>query len=208
MKVICLNGPPLSGKDTVGRILVERHGYVPVKFAQPLIYGHCLVTGLPLEAFEQAKREDSTVRPAVIEKSEYEIKPAFGTEVFGLMAVTPVLQALARPDRPGVVVTDCGFEEELRGFATMLRIFYHEIEVELWRITRPQCTFEGDSRGFIDPRSVAVDRFLTLVNPIGLDGVSGSLGGSGGPLEELADLVGIYADPANIANIDTGQAKP
>jgi hypothetical protein len=144
MKVILLNGPPESGKDTIAHVLETLIGESAVlKFAQPIIdhmqstYGVSCVDGedknQPCEALGGKSR-----RQYAIDWSEDWIKPRFGVDWFGRQAL-----AAATSSRAEVVVfSDSGFIDESIPVVKALGL-HNCIQV---RLTRPGCDFSNDSR--------------------------------------------------------------
>jgi len=157
--VVCLNGPPRCGKDTIGemfRSMTDLKVEV-LKFAEPvkmaahatisLQTGDSMVKGM--EAYNDCKDEphvdffSATPRSAYIAMSEDYCKKLFGDDVFGEAMVRRISRLDPRPDI--VVITDCGFQEEV----DVLNTAY---DCKIVEITREGCDFENDSRGFlIDP---------------------------------------------------------
>jgi hypothetical protein len=165
--VIFVNGPPRSGKDTIGRIVTE---VFPQARATKLAHGlkvgtHALFAGLrgadgaaaaamarganTDDAFEASKAEElpyffgTTPRAAYIAVSELLCKPLFGKEFFGRLVVDMIRR---NPEVPLWVITDSGFEDEARPIM-------REVGADnctLVRLHRDGCTFAGDSRGYID----------------------------------------------------------
>jgi len=162
-KIVLVNGPPRSGKDSLGAFLKQRApSFVHVdKFARILkesahaLYG--LVDGLdrplPHDAFEDSKEETHscfyglTPREAYQKVSEVYFKKVHGQEIFGRM----LADSLERNQAPVVVLTDSGFVEE----ALCLISRFPDAEPLLVRLHREGYTFEGDTRGYIEPQGIA-----------------------------------------------------
>jgi hypothetical protein len=151
-KIILLNGPPRSGKDTVGHLIQAFTGAFSTKFAKAVKDGAHALTGLtdvPHDFFETCKDQPTTVfagmtpREFYIHYSEVVMKPLFGARVFGLRTA----QELAGPFKQGriCVVTDSGFEAEALAVADL----FGALRVELWKIYRDGTTFDGDSRSYV-----------------------------------------------------------
>ena len=167
MKILFLNGPPGSGKDYAGRLIsaLIPHAHV-TKFAKVLkerthgLYGVSSGPGggpAPHDWFESRKDEPAseffglTPREAYIGVSETYMKPTHGEDIFGKL----LLQELTSPKVQGspiAVITDSGFVEEA---ATLVHHFTPE-QCFMLHIKRRGCTFDGDSRGFVDLRDLAV----------------------------------------------------
>ncbi len=164
-KIILVNGPPRSGKDTVGDIIAKIAGGTPVKFAASLkrathAFFHALrddfsddtlyvATRASInDAYYEQTKETSmplfgglTPREAYIGASETFLKPTFDNDVFGNI----LADQIERSDKKLFVVTDSGFQSEAE---VMIRRFGLD-NVKLIRLTRAPYTFEGDSRGYI-----------------------------------------------------------
>lgn len=169
MKVIFFNGPPRSGKDYAGDVL---RSLCPaarvVKFAGVLkerthgLYGICRGGRVvPHDYFEERKDERMdefmglTPRQAYIAVSEDFMKPRHGQAVFGELLAKELSQA-AYDACPVVAVTDSGFVEEA---ATIVQHVGPK-QCRLVQIEKPGCSFQGDSRGYIDltPMGVPTSR--------------------------------------------------
>lgn len=152
-KYIVLNGPAKSGKDTIGQALhalLVMNGYKSIreKFAAPLKDGVAAFLGLTqaerLNYFEHPYIKDmkikrfmgKTPRQMLISFSEDWVKPQFGKECFG-----ELLRQRTASMQGYVVVTDCGFDDELEPF--------DKTDIAVIRLQRQGCTFEGDSRKYI-----------------------------------------------------------
>lgn len=162
--IVLVNGPPGSGKDTLGEHLIKKYPSFDIaKFAWELkerthaLYGR---PELPHDHFEQVKEKPSafflglTPRQAYIQVSETYFKPVHGDETFGKLLVQRLAEkhAFAR----GFVITDSGFESET---VPMLRHFGAD-SVILVRI-RGRGDFSNDSRSFLSLPVYTVDIFNT-----------------------------------------------
>lgn len=152
-KVICLNGPKHSGKDTIGVALkaaLVKSGYncIIEKFAQPIKSGVAGFLGLDefmaRHYFENPAVKDypssnffgMTPRQVLISFSEEWVKPKFGKQAFGTLLRDRI------EDLGGfVVVTDCGFREELEPL--------DPTDLAVVRLHRHKTNFDNDSRGYI-----------------------------------------------------------
>lgn len=133
-KILLINGPPRSGKDTAGDMVANLTGATVYKFATALKHGaHALFYGMHGDlspttcahamhaaAFEQDKDKPLerffglTPREAYIALSEVFCKPLFGTAFFGT-----VLAAQIAADAPALaVITDSGFVPEAEELCT------------------------------------------------------------------------------------------
>ncbi len=184
VKVVLVNGPPRSGKDTVGDILC-RHGSgrrliqkfaMEVKERTHAAFRIVDVTGraVPYDFFENQKEVPLdcflglSPRQAYIEFSERFYKPLFGEQVFGrLLARRLELTLLAASKQKGFrhvpdafTITDSGFAEEA---VPIVQMFDAENCV-LIRVHREGCNFDGDSRSYIDLSSLGV-KTVDVENP-------------------------------------------
>lgn len=149
---VFIQGPPRSGKDTLGEILNTRlniggvHARVE-KFAQPIVdwsesfFGvSCRHEGL--KDTKLPEMDGMSPREAAIAFSERAMKPLFGHDIFGQVLARKI--ALHTPDV--ALITDSGFLEEAQpvfdsvGLDMCLAI----------QVRRPGLTFEGDSRSYWD----------------------------------------------------------
>jgi hypothetical protein len=152
-KIVLLNGPPGSGKDTLGNHAAD---YIPYantyKFAEAVKLGtHALygMPGLPRDWFETTKEipqacfDGLTPRQAYIHYSEKVVKPIFGQQWFGKMLV----RQLEREDTELALITDSGFWSEIEP----LMDAFGKDNVLLIRIHAEDRgkTFAGDSRSYI-----------------------------------------------------------
>lgn len=111
--VICLNGPPRSGKDTVANMVYDNfkvYFWIDTKkFSKPLdrIAAATLNIDKESEKFIKYREErkydpllefecSSTMRQMLISISEDYIKPLFGKEWFGKQAANTLIQDLKR----------------------------------------------------------------------------------------------------------------
>lgn len=155
--LIGLSGPPRSGKDSVGvalaKLILERH---PVNvcvraLSMPMrkaVYG-MLGIEYSLEHYETQKdmpRPElggETIRQAMIALSECHVKMRYGHGFWGEALLNTLPMELA-PSRV-VIVTDMGFDAEVEVFVEALGA-----ENCMWpQITRPGCSFAGDSRSYV-----------------------------------------------------------
>ena len=175
MKILLLNGPPRSGKDTIGEIVKQLYPYqstILEKFAKSVKEGTHGMLGIFKEesveeanAFESWKDEPRpeffglTPRQAYIWYSEEVMKPKFGNDIFGRLTTERITRRHAeRRDIKRVVITDSGFPEE----ALCIRDRFGAHNVVLVHLYREGCSFENDSRNYIEIPGV---RPLKFRNP-------------------------------------------
>lgn len=151
MKLLVLNGPPHSGKDTLADFAVGFDDFTKFRFATPLKMGcHALLgDDLDVEKYEGPAKEipqddllGEIPREWYIEISEKVLKPKFGDDVFGRIAV----KYLKRLSPTHLVVTDSGFWDEL--FPLVQE--FGNLNVLVCRLHRAGCSYVGDSRNYLD----------------------------------------------------------
>jgi len=154
MHVIFLNGPPRSGKDTVAEILRDTHGARAIKMAAPLRRAVCSFLDVPEHTLEDIKDEPlphgngTTPRHLMQRLSEDVVKPLLGHDYFGLALAEAIQTAPAYSDL--YVVSDTGFQLELDACADELEGVLGAT-LHLWRVDRPGCSFDGDTREYVVP---------------------------------------------------------
>lgn len=180
LKVVVFNGPPRSGKGVIAKYLTEgintEDNSIPafhIEFKDELfkvcanflgksVKGflskydeRCedVVNAAPLESLpEWYKDYTGTInqrvvntqyskREFLIHVSENVIKPSFGNSAFGNALVNNL------PEEGYVFISDSGFKDELQPVIDRVG----EDNVLVVRINREGCTFEGDSRNYLEP---------------------------------------------------------
>lgn len=158
LKVIFLNGPPRSGKDTAGKAIRKRFPDAEIaKFAGPLKRMTYAMYNLPHdldpEYFDATKGDlrlefyGKTPRNSYIFTSEEIIKPFFGPDFFGKL----LLRTLWRRYLAGyrlVAVTDFGFAPE--AVPVIETVGPEKCLLMRVRGEGRGTTFEGDSRSYIE----------------------------------------------------------
>lgn len=152
MRIIALNGPPRSGKDTAAKLL----GIPVFKFASILKRSAHAMYGLdvPVDFFEDRKDQRCpefyglTPRNIYIEVSERYFKPVHGNDFFG----TVLAEALARSNHEAVAISDSGFDIELIPLIER----FGENSITVVRLHRDGCSFRGDSRNYVKDRKSVV----------------------------------------------------
>lgn len=150
-RIIFLNGPPGSGKDTIANILVCNFNGINLKYAQPLRdittsffnikdYEIDLVKNNPIDA----RKSNYRIRDFMIDISETIIKPNLGQDCFANKLVSKIKSKYYGAKL--IVVSDLGFVRELEVVYDSLKEFY---EIELWQICRQGKDFSKDSRRFV-----------------------------------------------------------
>ena len=176
-RIILFNGPPGCGKDTAAKI-VSKHlcnlNY-EYKMALPLKEACHKLLGLQgnLEDLEPLKEvpikflvkqdfnhwpsmklvnenSEMTLRQFYIHVSENMMKPMFGDDIFGRLAVENLRQCHTAV----ATVSDTGFEKE----ALPIIEYFGAEHVCLIRLHRPGKTFAGDSRNYVElPVGLSID---------------------------------------------------
>ena len=159
--IYLFNGPPSSGKDTLAKLILEHEfGEMPTrieKFAEPLKLGGAAALGIPLEELEAKWKETIipglgvTWRQYQISMSEDWYKPKFGQDIFGRLLV----ERIRRHPVEYYLVSDSGFTYEAQ---PLIDAFGMDL-VSVYHIHRDGCTFDGDSRNWIDSYSLGVKNF-------------------------------------------------
>lgn len=169
-RVLILNGPPRSGKDTLSDLIFKGcvfSSHIAGSFKRPLQEITSAILGMKvhdfLEQYEIIKDElcpnglPLTVRQLMIKISEEWVKPIGGSRYFGDLAYTQALLDSGLASRyssslydngiPGhtVVFTDGGFGEECLPFVENLGAE----NVYIVRIHREGVTFDQDSRRYL-----------------------------------------------------------
>lgn len=151
-KIILLNGPPSSGKDTAAKFLVNNIKDCKLdKFARVLkerthaLYGFPQRDFMYYELIKDVPSSDFyglTPRQAYIKVSENYFKPTHGNRVFGSI----LCQELDKVSEEIIAISDSGFAEE----AEVVIEKYGPGNVLLIKIHREGCTFKEDSRNYIE----------------------------------------------------------
>lgn len=166
-KIIFLNGPPRSGKDTLAQALWEENkSLLRMPLAQVLKARTHAALGInkPWNFYENRKDEHLdqfyglTPRQAYIWFSEKVMKPKFGNDIFARLWFDRFRTTMSSYGHPnltgisGVLITDVGFIEEVRYIATLFGRKNCTF-VSLWR---DGCDFKNDSRSYLNPHDIAL----------------------------------------------------
>lgn len=162
MKIIFLNGPPRSGKDTAALAIEEAlssWGFLTIheKFSWPnkaafaAVWQRKLDCDFNVDYYEERKGEivpeiGVSFRQFQIDFSEKFMKPLYGKDVFAHL----LLQRIEgyRAANTIFIVSDCGFQNEIDSVWNAQR--FQGRNMLLLRCTRPGTSFEGDSREMVD----------------------------------------------------------
>jgi len=168
MKIVFLNGPKGSGKDETVKLLeiatkddLITKNIVHLKFAQPLFNTlremFCLDPNEWDHMYNNHKEEQTDVlygmspREAMIWLSEKVIKPNFGKNYFGNVAVNKI-NSFPYPQEKVFIFSDSGFFEEAK---TITDAFTPEICYYV-KLMRHGKTFDGDSRSYWNPKDANI----------------------------------------------------
>lgn len=165
MKIIITNGPPRSGKDTMCGLIREGItgcDLIPLSYKKTLYVGVARRYGLSVEAVYQMnadtliKDEPSdlfggkSVRQALIFESEEVIKKEYGPQGVAIQTFKLLEEeyGIERLKNAVLYCSDGGFNSEL--FAAYDYFGIGVEDVYILRMLREGCSFEGDSREFLD----------------------------------------------------------
>jgi hypothetical protein len=165
-KLLILNGPPSSGKDTIANILYKHYDCRRFKFSNPLKKALVSLFELDVDWMTLEKTKDlstnrffgMTFREAQIWLSEEVMKPKFGPDIFGYLMLRQ-LYSPYRSNGPFDVISDTGFMSEVD-------CVYQNLppkSVYLLRIHRNDCTFSNDSRGYLEHPKINSDDFYNTL---------------------------------------------
>lgn len=159
--VIILNGPPGSGKDTIGEAWINTRDFSITKhlnaFKVPMFRIAAEVLDMSYHDFlgnynenrewKEKKRPewgDRSVRDLMIHISEVFVKPFFGSDYFGKISADVVRQYQGfQGNRHVIVFTDGGFPFEIEELEK-------EFPVQVIQLHREGCDFTGDSRSYVE----------------------------------------------------------
>ena len=166
-KIILVNGPPYSGKDTAWEAYPKG---IRTKFARSVKEGTHAAFGLDtddydMDFFEHTKDIPNklffgkTPREAYIAYSETFMKPFTGDKgVFGKLTsrwIDDIVMEWSKNNLPELpfIITDSGFREE----AEVIVEHFGPENVKLIRAHRKDCNFDNDSRSYINLDDLGVD---------------------------------------------------
>jgi hypothetical protein len=167
-KIILLNGPPSSGKDTAAKhirklynskedfgLTEPRQACLLDRFSMPIKRAFAATMGLPID-------EDGCIAPWESQKET--IIPDFGISyrqwqidfsesflkkynevIFGVLLARRIERRFTKGIAQLIVVPDCGFQVEID---TLYQIFPPD-NILLIRCHRPGYDFKGDSRSYV-----------------------------------------------------------
>lgn len=154
MKIIFLNGPPRSGKDSAATALQVRFtGIAEMKFSDPVKTAVHAAFGLAHGAGGFEKRKDEPCaeffgqipRQCYINHSEKYMKPLYGQDIFGKLFVRRT-DFIQYSHKKVIVISDSGFASEAQ---PVIEKFGAE-NCMLVRIHRQGCNYSKDSRSYLE----------------------------------------------------------
>lgn len=173
-RIILLNGPPGCGKDTIGRIISSACGALEEKFASPLkqsvphiydIKPSFWRNNMDIHGVKDQPHPllfDKSPRDVQIAISEALLKPLHGEDVFGKIMANKLNASAA----VNIVITDSGFQAE----AEHLVDVFGPDSIMVWNIHRKGCSFDGDSRDWVDLTHLGVHQ-IPFTNDASLEEV-------------------------------------
>lgn len=179
-KVIILNAPPFSGKDFGAAFLKDYFLSCGLpahhkEFKKQLFKATKAAYGIPEDVWEDLYTREKkelpssylvyngemiSPRQAMINTSEKLMKPMFGLDVFGKAAAFDLSDGIN-------VFSDGGFEEEIQPLIDKVG----KDNILIIKIFREDCTFEGDSRNYVDIDGVPIREIVNLGDNSFLDGL-------------------------------------
>ena len=173
-KIIVMNGPPDCGKDEAISFLKRQFGVHPFSFKTELFKLtqtlFCVTEAQWNSWYTREGKElprpelgGKSCRQALIYVSEMVVKPSFGKDWFGKVEAHK-LQLLASE---GLIAacSDGGFNSEIEPLVEA----FGASNVHIVRIYREGRTFAGDSRSWIDTKSVPFTNYWGVENNGGLN---------------------------------------
>jgi len=148
--IVFFNGPPRSGKDTACKIAGVRTHATVLSFALPLKLQTAALLGvslLELEAMKDSPHpalKGGTPRQYMINLSEKMIKPCYGDDFFGHVAVNKIDQSPRNLFTNLVFFSDSGFRSEAEPVVSRFGLD-NCVKIE---IERDGCDFSKDSRSY------------------------------------------------------------
>lgn len=170
MNIILLNGAPKSGKDTLGKLLLETipnavHCSFKIPLYNEFAKRHGLEYSVVLDLCSTENKDlpsdllqGRTPRSELIDISENHLKKNFGPDIVTHLVIDQILDT-EEYGRKTFIFTDSGFEAERAALKRYLK-HYGLLNLYTVRILRDGTSFENDSRTHLSQPDV------TLVNDI------------------------------------------
>jgi hypothetical protein len=147
-KIIVLNCPPRSGKDTIAEEFVKRDGFTMLSFKSRLIEIALLISNVSKSEWDERYIDQKDVpwerlgglsqRQYLIKISEDWVKPIHGKTYFGKII------AENSEEYDFCILPDGGFEEEIK---PLYEKYGKNLLILQW--SRTGCNFDNDSRNWI-----------------------------------------------------------
>lgn len=169
-KIILLNGPPSSGKDTAAKHIRDNYNFalrreglayndrcsldrmsMPIKRAFAGYMAAPIDADGAVQGYEDRKDQQlpeldgRSYRQWQIDFSEHFIKPLYGSEAFPLLLAARIRRRFERGIANLIVVPDCGFQVEV----AVLYTKFNPADILLVRCHRPDFGFQQDSRSYV-----------------------------------------------------------
>jgi adenylate kinase family enzyme len=148
-KIIILNGPPRSGKDTAAEEIERVFDAVHLKLSWPLKYIVSDTLGLSREELE-ANKERKTVYDLSYRQLQIEVynalKRIFGDTWLASMTITRIDRAQSNDT---FVLSDCGRQEEVDAMVSA----FGKNNVLVLKVYRQDTSFKNDIRGYVQASS-------------------------------------------------------
>lgn len=153
---VILNAPPNAGKDVAAIHMSDTLGYNHLEFKDALRDAVCEQAGISRELLDELSTRENkdkvhdvfkiegksvTTRQYYIYISEEVYKPLFGKSYFGDKSASKIVEGVN-------IFSDGGFIEELQPVVECSDVLI------FIRIHRDGCTFEGDSRRYIEDHEI------------------------------------------------------
>lgn len=174
-KIIVFNGPPNCGKDEAVSYLKRQFGVHPFSFKTELFRLtqtlFCVTEAQWNSWYTREGKElprpelgGKSCRQALIYVSEMVVKPSFGKDWFGKVEAHKLHQ-ISMNESLTAACSDGGFDAEIH---PLVNTFGPE-NVHIVRIFRQGCSFEGDSRTWIETKAVPSQNYWSIQNnrPLG-----------------------------------------
>ena len=162
-RVILLNGPPRSGKDTAARTFCRSLGgmfahdklSLPIKRAFAGLMNVTVHDDLNVYPYEDMKEQVIPVlgvsyRQWQIDFAEKLMRPTYGRDVFIRLLMERLAPYRTIRSVTNVIVSDCGIQLEVdllekSGF-----------DVRVIQLHRDGCSYAGDSRGYVTSKRMTI----------------------------------------------------